>query len=128
MPDDGTFRRRLLHRNSVVCALAWHHFCFAGVWTKDLREKSNVPQSQLQKVLNLLEKRALIKGVKSIQAGARKMYMLADLTPAKEITGGAWWEGIRAACVWGVSRIHGLRFGGFVGWAARMSDAAPDGP
>lgn len=36
-----------------------------------------------------LEKRGLIKSVKSVQT-TKKVYMLAGLEPAKEVSGGAW--------------------------------------
>jgi len=38
-----------------------------------------------------LENRRLIKPVKSVNAKAKKLYMLYNLTPAKELTGGPWY-------------------------------------
>jgi len=62
-----------------------------GIWTKDLRMKSNLSQIQMQKVLKTLEMRKLIKAVKSVASKNRKVYMLYELEPSKELTGGAWY-------------------------------------
>ena len=40
--------------------------------------------------MKTLEGRGLVKNVKSVQHANRKVYMLAELEPAREITGGAW--------------------------------------
>ena len=39
-----------------------------------------------------LETRKLIKPIKAVTAKTKKLYMLYDLTPAKEITGGPWYS------------------------------------
>jgi DNA-directed RNA polymerase III subunit RPC6 len=62
-----------------------------GIWTKDLRNKSNLSQVQMSKVLKALEMRKLIKAVKSVASKNRKVYMLFELEPSKELTGGAWY-------------------------------------
>ena len=64
-----------------------------AISTKDLRFKSgNLPQPTLTKILKKLEVRQLIKSVKSVHAGNVKKYMLFDLAPSKEITGGPWYS------------------------------------
>lgn len=62
-----------------------------GVWTKDIRTKTNIQQQALTKIFKSLESRKLIKSVKSVMAKSKKMYMLYDITPAKEVTGGPWY-------------------------------------
>lgn len=62
-----------------------------GIWTKDLKLRSNLQQPQVTKVLKTLEARSLIKAVKSVANKNRKVYMLMDLEPSTEITGGAWY-------------------------------------
>ncbi len=62
-----------------------------GVWTKDVRIQSNIQQQALNKIFKNLESRKLIKPVKSVTTKTKKLYMLYDLTPAKEITGGPWY-------------------------------------
>jgi DNA-directed RNA polymerase III subunit RPC6 len=62
-----------------------------GVWTRDIKNQSNIPQHTLNKTLKELELRLLIKYVRSVTSKSRKLYMLFDTTPAKEITGGPWY-------------------------------------
>lgn len=62
-----------------------------GIWTKDVRMQTNLPQTGLNKIFKALETRRLIKPVKSVNAKAKKLYMLYNLTPAKALTGGPWY-------------------------------------
>lgn len=62
-----------------------------GLWTKDLKTRSNLQQPQINKILKVLESRKLIKAVKSVASSNRKVYMLFELEPSREITGGAWY-------------------------------------
>jgi DNA-directed RNA polymerase III subunit RPC6 len=63
-----------------------------GIWIRDIRIQSNLSQTQVNKVLKVLESKKLIKAVKSVQASKKKVYMLFDLTPDESITGGAWYS------------------------------------
>jgi DNA-directed RNA polymerase III subunit RPC6 len=63
-----------------------------GIWIKDIRTKSNLVQTQLNKILKNLENRKLIKAVKSVNASKKKVYMLFDVDPATSVTGGAWYH------------------------------------
>ena len=65
-----------------------------GIWTKDIRLQTNIQQQALNKIFKQLETRHLIKPVKSVTAKAKKLYMLYELTPSKEITGGVWYSGL----------------------------------
>ncbi|KAF6256768.1 RNA polymerase Rpc34 subunit-domain-containing protein [Scenedesmus sp. NREL 46B-D3] len=51
-----------------------------GVWTRDLKVRTNLSQPQ-----------SLIKSVKNVNNPSRKLYMLFELEPSREITGGAWY-------------------------------------
>jgi DNA-directed RNA polymerase III subunit RPC6 len=62
-----------------------------GIWTRDMKQRTNMAQPKINRILKALEERALVKSVKSVQSASRKVYMLAELTPAKEITGGPWY-------------------------------------
>lgn len=62
-----------------------------GIWTRDMKARTNLAQTKITKTLKALEERGLIKAVKSVQNASRKVYMLASLEPAKEITGGPWY-------------------------------------
>lgn len=65
-----------------------------GIWTKDIRMQTNIQQQALNKIFKQLEQRRLIKPVKSVTAKAKKLYMLFELTPSKELTGGVWYSGL----------------------------------
>lgn len=63
----------------------------SGVWTRDLKLRTNLAQPQITKILKALEARGLIKSIKSVANPSRKLVMLAELEPSKEVTGGAWY-------------------------------------
>ncbi|EEC49444.1 predicted protein [Phaeodactylum tricornutum CCAP 1055/1] len=63
-----------------------------GIWTKDLRVQTSIQQQALNKIFKTLESRQLIKPVKSVNAKSKKLYMLYDLTPSTELTGGVWYS------------------------------------
>jgi DNA-directed RNA polymerase III subunit RPC6 len=52
--------------------------------------KTNLGQPQVNKIIKTLEGRSLIKAVKNVNNPSKKLYMLAELEPSTEITGGAW--------------------------------------
>mmetsp|Transcript_4404 Transcript_4404/g.6723 ORF Transcript_4404/g.6723 Transcript_4404/m.6723 type:complete len:323 (+) Transcript_4404:20-988(+) len=62
-----------------------------GVWSKEMKFQSNIQTQALNKILKNLETRKLIKPVKSVVNDKRKLYMLFDTVPSKEITGGPWY-------------------------------------
>ena len=63
-----------------------------GIWTKDIKKETNIQNQALNKIFKTLESRRLIKPVKSIAAKAKKLYMLFELTPSTELTGGIWYS------------------------------------
>lgn len=63
-----------------------------GIWTRDIKSNTNIPQQIVTKTLRLLETRHLVKAVKSISSKNKKLYMLFDLVPSTEITGGPWYN------------------------------------
>ena len=83
-----------------------------GIWARDIRFKSNLSMTQLNKILNALEGKKLIKAVTSVsvltptnelihsgcnqinflQAAKKKVYMLFNVEPDRSITGGAWYS------------------------------------
>ncbi|XP_039290939.1 LOW QUALITY PROTEIN: probable DNA-directed RNA polymerase III subunit RPC6 [Nilaparvata lugens] len=62
-----------------------------GIWIRDIRFKSNLMPTQLNKILKLLEGKKMIKAVKSVAASKKKVYMLFNLEPDRTLTGGAWY-------------------------------------
>ncbi|XP_060531084.1 probable DNA-directed RNA polymerase III subunit RPC6 [Cylas formicarius] len=63
-----------------------------GIWIRDIRFKSNLNMTQLNKVLKSLETKKFIKAVKSVSASKKKVYMLYELEPDSSVTGGAWYQ------------------------------------
>lgn len=57
-------------------------------------DQTNIKRQVLDKIFKKLESRHLIKQVKSVTAKSKKMFMLYDLKPSKELTGGVWYLGI----------------------------------
>ena len=64
-----------------------------GIWVRDIRFQSNLPQIRLNKVLKNMETKKLIKSVKSVAASKKKVYMLYDIEPDRSVTGGSWYSG-----------------------------------
>ncbi|KAL3874059.1 hypothetical protein ACJMK2_037123 [Sinanodonta woodiana] len=63
-----------------------------GIWIRDIRYKSNLLLTQVNKILKNLESKKLIKAVKSVAAAKKKVYMLYNLEPDRSVTGGAWYS------------------------------------
>jgi len=63
-----------------------------GIWTRDIRFKSNLVPAQVNKILKSLESKKLIKAVKSVAASKKKVYMLYNEQPDRSVTGGAWYS------------------------------------
>lgn len=73
----------------------YHHsslHAYRGIWTRDIKVSSSIPQQSLTKALKLLEQRMLIKSIRSVVSKSKKLYVLFDVEPAKEITGGPWYS------------------------------------
>lgn len=45
----------------------------AGIWTRDMKQRTNLPQPKINKILKQLEERLLVKSVKSVQNASRKV-------------------------------------------------------
>ena len=63
-----------------------------GTWIRDIRIKSNLIQTQLNKVLKSLIHKKHIKDVKCVNSSRKIVYMLYDLEPDRSVTGGAWYS------------------------------------
>ena len=63
-----------------------------GTWIRDIRIKSNLIQTQLNKVLKALISKKHIKDVKCVNSSRKIVYMLYDLEPDRSVTGGAWYS------------------------------------
>lgn len=63
-----------------------------GIWLRDIRFKSNLSMTALNKVIKAMEGKKAIKAVKSVTASKKKVYMLYNLDPDRTVTGGAWYS------------------------------------
>ena len=63
----------------------------SGIMSQALRRATGLQQNSLTKILTRLENRQLIKSVHSVFQKNRKFYLLADLVPSRELTGGPWY-------------------------------------
>ncbi|RLV96623.1 DNA-directed RNA polymerase III subunit RPC6 [Spathaspora sp. JA1] len=61
-----------------------------GIWTKTIKARTNLHQHIVAKSLKTLENQRYIKSIKSVKHPTRKIYMLYNLQPSIEITGGPW--------------------------------------
>ena len=63
-----------------------------GIWAKDLSSKSKIPAGTLARLTKTLEHRKLIKQITPAQYRSRKVWMLYELEPATELSGGSWYK------------------------------------
>lgn len=63
----------------------------SGIWTKTLKMRTNIHQTNLTKCIKALEGKNLIKAVKSVKFPTRKIYILSELQPSVEHSGGPWY-------------------------------------
>eukprot|EP00049_Salpingoeca_infusionum_P019496 m.362118 g.362118 ORF g.362118 m.362118 type:complete len:309 (-) comp20148_c0_seq1:759-1685(-) len=63
-----------------------------GIWIRDIKNKSNFEQRRTLHVIKNLKLRKLIKEVTSVVASKKKMYMLYDLEPDEDVSGGAFYD------------------------------------
>lgn len=70
----------------------------SGIWTKDIKTKTNLHQAVIAKVLKGLEGKKVIKAVKSAKNSTRRLYMLYELEPSQEIAGGPWFTDFELDC------------------------------
>lgn len=62
-----------------------------GIWVKTIKAKTNLHQHIVLKCLKNLESQRYIKCIKSVKFPSRKIYMLYNLQPSIEVTGGPWY-------------------------------------
>jgi DNA-directed RNA polymerase III subunit RPC6 len=62
----------------------------SGIWIRALGKRTDLPKTILDKALKALEGKNFIKSIHNVKHPGKKVYMLAGLTPAEEVTGGAW--------------------------------------
>ncbi|ELA41440.1 uncharacterized protein VICG_01545 [Vittaforma corneae ATCC 50505] len=63
----------------------------SGLWLKDIKNKTNIPHNLILKILRVLEETRRIKSIKSVKNN-RKIYVLFDIKPDEDISGGVWFS------------------------------------
>ncbi|KAK4537072.1 hypothetical protein CDCA_CDCA11G3097 [Cyanidium caldarium] len=63
-----------------------------GVWVRHVRARLNLSLTEANRALHELQKRKLIKQVQSFKHKTRKVYMLTELEPSREVTGGSFYD------------------------------------
>jgi DNA-directed RNA polymerase III subunit RPC6 len=61
-----------------------------GIWIRQLGKRTDLHKTSLDKALKALEGKNFIKSIFNVKHPGKKVYMLAELTPAEDVTGGAW--------------------------------------
>jgi len=71
-----------------------------GANNRLLKDSSRLQQHTITKITKELMQRRIIKEVKSIQNKNRKVFMLYDVEPAQEVSGGSWYHDGEFAASW----------------------------
>lgn len=61
-----------------------------GIWSRHIKARTNLHATVITRNLKTLESKSLIKCVRSVQNPTRKIYMLYEVTPSIEVSGGPW--------------------------------------
>lgn len=62
-----------------------------GIWIKDLKTKSGMHHQLATATIKSLEKQSVIKSVRPVKTPFKRVYLLFDVDPSAELTGGAWY-------------------------------------
>ncbi|KAG8892973.1 34-kDa subunit of RNA polymerase III (C) [Tulasnella sp. 403] len=62
-----------------------------GIWSRSIQTQTNLPGAVVTKILSKLISSKQVKLVKSVTHRTRKIYMLHDIEPSIELTGGPWY-------------------------------------
>jgi len=89
--NEAAIKYRQLDEPSLAVYRAIKDTGSMGIWTRDLKMETRLPQTQITKILKHLESFTLVKSVKSIIAKNKKLYMLFELQPDKSHYGGPWY-------------------------------------
>lgn len=59
-----------------------------GIWTRTIRNRTNLHQAVFNRCLKSLENKSFIKSIQSAKFPKRKVYILYQLQPSEDVTGG----------------------------------------
>jgi len=71
-----------------------------GAWSKELQSESRLQQHAIAKITKELITRRLVKEVRPVTSKTKKVFMLYDIQPAREVSGGTWWQDGEFAASW----------------------------
>ncbi len=83
-----SFRYRSLNQDEALVFSYIEAAARDGIWSKLLRNKTNLHMTTLNRAVKSLESKNYIKSIKSVKWPNRKTYMLAKLQPSEDVTGG----------------------------------------
>lgn len=63
-----------------------------GLGMRDLKYKTNLQASAIRKLLEAMAARSLIKWVRTIEAKNKKIWLLQNVQPSREVEGGPWYD------------------------------------
>lgn len=90
--SDSSILQKFHDQNEKLVYSCIQKYGNKGIWTKDLKSQTNLHHSVLLKVLKNLEIKKLVKSVKNVKNQTRKLYILYELEPSPDITGGPWFN------------------------------------
>ncbi|PVU95778.1 hypothetical protein BB559_002609 [Furculomyces boomerangus] len=61
-----------------------------GIWVRSIKYQTNLHQQIINRCLKTLEGKNMIKSIKSVKNPTKKLYMLIDIKPSVEVSGGPW--------------------------------------
>ena len=65
----------------------------SGIWIKNIKKRSGINDGKsMEKLIAKLVRLSLIKTVKNVKAPAQKTYMLFNLAPSDDVTGGSFYD------------------------------------
>lgn len=62
-----------------------------GIWIKDLKTRSGMHHQLATTTIKNLEKQNIIKSVRPVKTPFKRVYLLYEVEPSSELTGGAWY-------------------------------------
>jgi DNA-directed RNA polymerase III subunit RPC6 len=62
----------------------------SGIWQREITTRTNLTATILSRCLKSLEGKNYIKKIRNVKQTGKIIYMLAELTPSEDVTGGAW--------------------------------------
>ena len=85
--DDAAAQKKQFDGLDSTVIMVFQYLCDSkdrGIWIRHLRHRTNLPAARLSKILKELEKRRLIKGVKSITSRTKALYLQYAVITSRE--------------------------------------------